>query len=514
MRRTERVAIIGAGIGGLAAGALLAARGAEVVILERAAGPGGKMREVDIDGERIDCGPTVFTMRWVFDEIFAAAGADFGRAVTLHPLQTLARHAWGEGQQLDLYPDIERSAAAIGELCGPAEARGYVAFCARARDIYDTLEQPFLRGSRPSPVSLFFRVGPRNLPSLLRISPFATLWDALSEHFQDARLRQLFGRYATYCGSSPFLAPATLMLVAHVEREGVWRVAGGMHRIAQALAELAVAHGARIRYGAEVREILVENGQAVGVALGDGERIAADAVLANADVGALAAGALGASARAAAAPIHPAARSLSAITWATVAPSEGFPLLHHNVFFSRDYAAEFDDLIRRRRVPAEPTVYVCAPDRRETDLAGSSGPERLFCLINAPATGDSMDFDPAEMSACEARTFRQLERCGLQIQTNNATRLSTSPAQFHRMFPGTGGALYGRASHGWTATFRREGSRSRLPGLYLAGGSAHPGPGVPMAALSGRLAAQALLADWASTGRSRTMAMPGGTSMR
>lgn len=513
MPRTERVAIIGAGIGGLAAGALLAARGVEVIILERAIRPGGKMREIEIDGRRIDAGPTVLTMRWVFEEIFAAAGVDFARSVSLHPAEILARHAWGPDQRLDLFTDIDRSAEAIGDLCGPREALGYRTFCARARAIYETLESSFIRAARPNPVSLVFRVGPQGLPSLLRISPFVTLWSALGEHFQDPRLQQLFGRYATYCGASPFLAPATLMLVAHVEREGVWLVEGGMQRIAEALADLAAERGAVLRTGAEVSAITTAHGRTTGVMLAGGEFLAADAVIANVDVGGIADGVLGRDPAGAVAAVPPAARSLSAITWATVAETDGFPLAHHNVFFSGDYAAEFEDIFQRRRVPRAPTVYVCAQDRDDTDRPPERRRERLFCLINAPPTGDRDAFDAAELASCEQRMFQHLQRCGLRIERGRSELIATSPAQFHRMFPGTGGALYGRASHGWAASFRREGSRSRLPGLYLAGGSAHPGPGVPMAALSGRLAAEALLADLASTSRFLPAAMPGGTSM-
>jgi 1-hydroxycarotenoid 3,4-desaturase len=514
LSRTKRVCIIGAGIAGLAAAAALSARGLNVTVFERASGPGGKMRSVEVAGRRIDAGPTVFTMRWAFDDLFAESGGSFSQAVSLRPAETIARHAWDGDQRLDLFPDIERSADAIGALCGPVEARGYRTFCARARDIYETLDHSFIRAGRPSPLSLFLRVGPHRLASLLRISPFATLWSALGEHFQDPRLRQLFGRYATYCGSSPFRAPATLMLVAHVEREGVWLVEGGMHRIAKALAALARARGATIRYDCHVNGIVAEHGRAGGVALRGGEIVAADAVIANTDVNALASGLLGATAAGAVDPVPSVERSLSAITWAIVAETEGFPLLYHNVFFSRDYAAEFDSIFDRGRVPEEPTVYVCAQDRGNRDGPRAIGPERLLCLINAPPTGDAHAFEPAEIAACEQRTFRQLARCGLRIREASAQAIATSPAQFHRLFPGTGGALYGPASHGWAASFRREGARSRLPGLYLAGGSVHPGPGVPIAAISGRLAASAVLADLASNARFQQVAMPGGMSMR
>jgi 1-hydroxycarotenoid 3,4-desaturase len=124
-----------------------------------------------------------------------------------------------------------------------------------------------------------------------------------------------------------------------------------------------------------------------------------------------------------------------------------------------------------------------------------------MCLINAPAAGDDASRPATEFESCEERTFRQLERCGLEVHRTAAATVTTTPRDFARMFPGTGGALYGQASHGWQASFRRPGSRSRVPGLYLAGGSTHPGPGVPMAALSGRLAAMSLIEDLASTAR-------------
>lgn len=503
----DRVVVVGAGIGGLVAALGLACRGLDVTLLDRAAAPGGKMREVEVAGRRMDAGPTVFTMRWVLDAVFAAAGTRLEDHLTLQPAAILARHAWPDGSRLDLHADMDRTADAIAAFAGPREAAGFRAFTAQARAIYATLEAPFIRAQRPTMPGLVRRAG---VAEMWRTRPFDTLWSALSRHFQDPRLRQLFGRYATYCGSSPYLAPATLMLVAHVEREGVWLVQGGMHRVAAALAALAAAKGVTVRMGTEAAEVLVSRGRAVGVRLADGGRIEADAVVVNADPAALATGMLGAAARGAVPALPPAGRSLSALTWATVALAGGFPLHRHTVFFSDDYAGEFAGL-RRSALPTQPTTYVCAHDRGD-DGAAPDGPERLLVLVNAAATGDTRAPTETEIAQCRTRTFSHLAQAGLHL--SDVETLTTGPAEFHGLFPGTGGALYGPAVHGATATFRRPGSRTRVPGLYLAGGGTHPGAGVPMAALSGGLAADSLMADLASTQRSPKAAMPGGMLTR
>jgi 1-hydroxycarotenoid 3,4-desaturase len=498
----RRVAVIGAGIAGLTAAMDMARAGFEVTVYERAATPGGKLRQLNVAGHRIDAGPSVFTLREIFDELFDAAGETFDSKVKLIRADVLARHAWDSSEHLDLYADVGRSVDAIARFAGSQEARGFANFAAHARRVYATLEHSFIRASRPTPVGLARRLRFRGIADLWNIQPFVSLWRSASRAFSDPRLRQLFGRYATYCGSSPFLAPATLMLVAHVEQAGVWYVEGGMYELAVQLAAAAERQGAKIRYSTDVLQIHAPRGRVSAIEVAGGERIDVDAVVCNADTNAIATGLFGSHIARGVKPTSSAARSLSAVTWNLVAPTSGFALAHHSVFFCRDYRAEFDDIFVRRRLPSTPTIYICAQDRLDASLelsgAGAQGAERLFCLVNAPATGDSHMFSEAEIDACESQVFQSLKQFGLNVQRQSSATVVTTPSDFNRLFPATGGALYGPASHGWKASFNRPGSRSAVPGLYLAGGSSHPGPGVPMAATSGRLAAACVKADYAS----------------
>jgi 1-hydroxycarotenoid 3,4-desaturase len=324
---------------------------------------------------------------------------------------------------------------------------------------------------------------------MFAINPFATLWNTLGQYFRDPRLHQLYGRYATYTGADPFQATATLMLIAHLEARGVWLIDGGMHELARQLAALAQRLGVQFHYNAHVAEIMVRNGRAAGVKLASGEEFPAGDVLSNSDISALADGRFGPGAARAVTGVKPHERSLSALVTMMVAQTSGFALDRHNIFFSADYAAEFRDIFRDHRLPQQPSIYICAQDRGIT--AHRDGAERLQLIVNAPPNGDGTPPSPEEIARCQTATLEVLSRCGLTLKPLQS--LAVDPAMFEALFPSSGGALYGRASHGWQASFRRPGSKTKLPGLWVASGSAHPGAGVPMAALSGRLASAAIL---------------------
>ncbi|MEM8697529.1 MAG: FAD-dependent oxidoreductase, partial [Pseudomonadota bacterium] len=399
---------------------------------------------------------------------------------------------------------------------GPGALRGFRQFRAEARELFQALNPRFIEAPRAGPLAMARRFPPELAMRLMALGPMSTLWQRLGRHFSDPRLRQLYARYATYCGSSPFQAPGLLSLVAHVEAEGVWLIRGGMHALARQMAVLAQRLGVDIHYGCAVRRIEAENGTASAIHLADGRRRPARAIIFNGDAQALATGLLGGETRRAVPLLSPGKRSLSALVWSMIASAEGMPLSRHTVLFPDAYRPEFEAIFGRSRLPEHPTVYICAQDRDAADGPAPRGPERLHIHVNAPASGDVAPLNPEEIERCTQAMTNLAARAGVSL-TPTVMQITT-PERFHHLFPATGGALYGPANHGLLGSFRRMGAASRVPGLYLAGGSVHPGPGVPMAAMSGRLAAaqlaQDLGLDWdrASTRKSRKEAISGGIS--
>ena len=505
----KHVVVIGAGMGGLTSALRLSHHGYDVTVLDSQAQAGGKVHTREVSNHKIDSGPTVFTMRWVFDELFNEVGTNLESELSLTTLSTLARHFWPDGSVLDLSADAAQSEDNIAHWSSPEEALRFRKFCEVARQTYQTLEGPFIRSARPNMLSIMTRLGPQGLLHLGKLGPMSSLWQQMSAHFQDERLRQLFGRYATYCGSSPWEAPATLMLIAQVEMDGVWSVKGGMTALSGALVRLSQERGARFRFNSTCARILKRQGRVSGVVLKTGEEIQADAVVFNGDASALRQGLLSDDMRSAV-PAKAPPRSLSALTWSVYAKAQGVALDRHNVFFHKQYASEFDDIFKHKRLPRNPTVYVCAQD--QPGHPDANEPQRFLCLVNAPAVGDEDSLHEEAIAQCQAESFQHLERLGLKLEISADNCVRTSPQEFHQRFPASAGALYGQATHGWTSIFSRPGSKTPLPGLFLAGGSVHPGPGVPMAAMSGLLAAEDLMASHGLTNMFQTTATSGGTS--
>lgn len=499
-----RAVVIGAGMGGLAAAIRLAAGGCRVTVVESADSPGGKARARATEAGPAAMGPTVLTLKSEVDVLFALAHTATEAEVQITRLPRLARHWWPGSGPLDLFPDREANIEAIYAFAGNREAQGFVRFDAATRALYDAFEHPVMRAARPdlSAIARTTLRQPKLWPALL---PGMTLDRWLRRFFKDPRLRQLFGRYATYVGGRPTHTPAVLALVWQAEAQGVWAVTDGIQALAQALARAAQTLGVRFHYATKARRITRQSGRVRLVETDHGHH-PADIVVFNGDPRALTDGLLGEAAQSALKP--PGKPSLSAWVWSFAAAPQGpkaADLLQHNLFFTADPQAEFGP-IGAGRMPESPTLYLNAQDR---ELGPMPATERFQIILNAPPNRPD---DPDEDRSCHDRTFPPLARMGLTFSPPPEPEALTRPKDLAQRFPASLGAIYGASPEGALAAFQRPVSRTSLPGLYLAGGGIHPGAGVPMALLSGKQAAQQALQDLTSASSSGRTATPGGMS--
>lgn len=400
------VRVVGAGVAGLTVARLLQAAGLPVVVEEATHRPGGKLGLLEVDGRRFDTGPSLLTWPAVLRETLAACGERLDDRLHLVRLHPLFRYLFPDGTEVD----------------GPDDPEWH-AFVDRMTPMWEAVEVPFLR--RP----LALRPHLRRLPDLARISPLRTLHQLASHELSDPRLVRIAERYATYAGSDPYRAPGTLAVIPVLEaQQGGWHVMGGLHRIAEVLAE-----GLDIRYG-------------IRSAPGPAPEVWAAGVT----------------------PRRPSLSGFVLLMGVRRLPER---LLHHTVVFSDDYRTEFEELAAGR-FPSDPTVYLCAPGRTDPSLDGT-----LFAMANAPATG-------CGTGAARQAILRRLARSGIEPEIDTCT--VRTPADY--------GPIYGEASHSPWAAFRRLRVRAG-PGHYRAGGGAHPGGGLPLAMLSGTMAADAVLLD-------------------
>lgn len=489
MQEPKHVIVIGAGVGGLATAMRLAASGARVTVFEAHPTSGGKMRTLPTRVGPADAGPTVFTMKWVFEDLFTACGEALADHVTLTQAETIARHFWPDGTMLDLNHDVAISTKNIQQAFGDRAAREFGTFCKRAQTLFDAFDAPMMRSATPSTLGMTGTV--LRQPHLIgAMAPHKTLAQLLQAGFSDPKLRQLFGRYATYVGGSPYESPALLSLIWHAERSGVWAVKGGLHQLACAMEQIATAKGAVFHFGSIVTGITPEDGGMAVVV--DGQTHRGDCVVFNGDPRAISQGLMGAKARSAVADTAANPRSLSACVYAFAAEPSRSDLSHHNVFFGDDPCTEFDP-IKAGKFPFDPTLYVCAQDRGGG--CRPNGPERFEIIMNAPPSAKAHQRQPERIAQCQTLILDQLARMGLTFSPAPTPAALTLPEDFDRLFPASQGSLYGRSPHGMTAAMKRPTARTRIKGLYLAGGGAHPGAGVPMATLSGLHAAEAIRTD-------------------
>ncbi len=470
------VVVIGAGVGGLCAAVVLAARGLSVELMEAADGPGGKAGVELLEGVEVDTGPSVLTLPDAFAGVFHDAGALLEEEVQLRALSPAFEYRWPDGGRLLIHHQVEQSCASIREQLGPAAEEDLRRFLAGAREVWAISRRRFIERPLPTIGEMFSL---QALMELFRIAPLRTMRGLIHAQVRDPKLRMVLERYATYNGSDVRVAPAALSCIAEVELGlGGYGVQGGIAALVRALVRIGERLGVRYHYGRRVQRIETSNGCITGVQW-EGGFLSCDTVVANADVSRVFGELLPA------APQRPPSMS----GWTGVYRARRQARVGHTILFPTDYEAEFADIFDRRRSPTDPTVYLCAQEPCHGRV-GWAEEEPVFVMANAPAVGEG----PDEGDVLAERVQQRLLSSGL-LEGGDRLLWQRRPRELEARFGGRG-AIYGASSNSPFAAFMRPANRSKsYRGLYLASGSAHPGGGLPLCAWSGRLAAAAVLED-------------------
>lgn len=501
----KHVIIIGGGLGGLAAAVRLG-RTCRVTLLEKLPRVGGKLNLWEASHPtrqndrpfRFDTGPSLLTMPFVFMDLYAAAGEDVRDHLSITRLDPVSRFAWADGSSFSLFDDDFALHQELARFA-PDDREGWMRFLERGRKIWE-LGEPFLTHA-PEQLMRFDdwrAIGMITVP--FRIGMFSRLSKTIDRNVKHPRLRDILYQYATYSGASPFHAPGTLAVIPWVEHYfGGWHIDGGMYQLAKSLEGIARKNDVELRMGTSVAEILVEAGVAVGVRLTDGTELRADAVIANSDVVY--------TYRNLIAPQH--RKRYSDIALDRFDPGgsgmilmlgiEGtYPqLAHHTKFMPDNYRDELAAMFESRAIPDDPCIYVCAPTRTDPTLA-PEGCEQLFVLVSAPSIrGNSIDWT-IEAPRYRDRIVRTLEtRFGLtELGKRIVVEKIHTPVDLKDLYNANAGSIYGIASNSLRTAFLRPPNRDQqIKRLYHAGGATHPGGGLPLVALSGKIVSELVAAD-------------------
>lgn len=477
--------VIGAGVAGLGAAVRLSALGFETDVYEAAEEPGGKLRQASQDGYRFDLGPSLFTLPENVDELLSLVPPENRPAFSYRRMDVITHYFYPDGASFEAPADPEAFSKVFSETFGEDEQR-VRAYLRNSGMIYETTAPFFLHNSLHKLRTFLTPKLPRALARLPFLGISSSMHARNAQWFKDPRAAQFFDRYATYNGSDPYQAPATLNLIPHLEfNRGVYFPEGGMHRITEALYEAALALGAKFHFGAKAEKIETVNGAATGVQI-SGEAERGDVVVCNMDVF----NAYRSLLKHERAPerILRQERSSSALIFYWGIGKE-FPKLGlHNIFFSKDYKAEFADIFQRERLPKDPTIYVNITSKCRTEDA-PPGKENWFAMINAPreAGQNWVEMIPE----ARAGALRKLsEMTGTEIEPLIETEMQLTPELIASRTLSHSGALYGASSNSRTAAFLRHPNfSSRIKNLYFCGGSAHPGGGIPLCLFSAKIVA-------------------------
>lgn len=484
----EKVVIVGAGLGGLSAALMLKVRGFDVLILEQNSHAGGKAGERIQDGFRWDTGPSLITMPFVIDKLFKESRAQREDYLTFNPIDPLCRYFFpGNPKILNASSDHEIMTENLSRI-SPQDGKNWKVFLNYTRKLYRLTADLFLYSPIHEVRDLLTFKNLLRLPSMFQIDAFRTMHKAVSRYFKDPDVQQVMDRYATYVGADPWKAPATLNIITYVEYglPAVY-IKGGIARLSEALVRRCGEMGVHIRFNTPVREILHNGKQITGIRT-DNENIATSIVIANSDAVSTFNTLIRRKEKAARrlAKLEP---SLSGLVFFWGIKGTFPQLAHHNIFFSKNYQQEFNHMFVTRDIPADLTVYVAITSKKDKDHA-PKGCENWFVLVNMPYLSQNQDWD-TWIPEIREKVLVKLTEFGLDIRENILTESILDPRDMKNLYGSNRGSIYGISSNARSTAFRRPANRNRaLKGLYFCGGSAHPGGGVPLVILSGKITAE------------------------
>ena len=489
----SKVAVIGSGLGSLSGAIYLARMGFDVQLFEQNDRLGGKVNEVVLGSYRFDTGPTLLTMDFVIDELFRSAGFDRSEFLEFVPVDPICRYFFPDGSSMDASADMDKMMAAVESL-SPGEGDAYGRFLEYCKQIYDLTAEIFLF----TPIHEIKKVlGKGDLSTLLNLRKmdlFRTMHQGICRFFSDPRLIQLFDRYATYTGSNPYQAPATLNIISYVEHGlGGYYIKGGMYRLVEAMEKVAEEFGVEINTSAKVGKILWESGKVRGIQV-NGEDVIADYVLCGTDV-VIAYNSLIHGLENRRRKMNRLEPSLSGMVFLWGVKNMHPELAQHNIIFSEDYEQEFEQIFGELRTPDDPTVYISISSKADPEHAPPNS-ENWFVLLNMPylADEDHVRDWKLEIERMREAVFTKLRKTGIDISRYIETERVYTPEDLLSLYASNGGSIYGISSNSKTTAFKRHANRSRdIEGLYFAGGSVHPGGGIPLTILSGRMAAELIV---------------------
>jgi phytoene desaturase len=478
-----KIVIIGSGMGGLSAGIRLAADGHDVTILERNSYAGGKLSEFIVNGYRFDAGPSLFTRPDLVKELFDLCGENFEEAFPYHRLQTLCHYFYEDGTGVQASADIELLARELEEkLQVPASKT--IRHLQRAAEMYDLTKPVFLDNSLHKLRTFTSKKAFRALFNLHRIDSLRSMFKSNNRRFKLPKVVQLFNRYATYNGSNPYKAPATLNLIAHLEYNlGAYLPANGMHQITESLVQLAKNNGVEFEFNTPVEKIKLVGNKVEGVEAA-GKFYGADVVVSNMDAYYTYLKLLDDEKMAG--KILKQERSSSALIFYWGVSQEFRELDVHNIFFAEDYQREFEAIFDAKTLYHDPTVYVHISSKLVISDAPAGG-ENWFVMINAPARRGL--YTEEAIAVTRKQIIAKLERMlNRPIEKFIEAEAVLTPDEIDLKTGSYLGSLYGTSSNSRLAAFLRHPNFSKkIKGLYFCGGSVHPGGGIPLALLSGKI---------------------------